>query len=85
LLQDLSSSKYKVVEPARTPLEPFKPDRMRIVLMGIVLGLVIGAGAAVAVELMDSSFKKVEDIQDHLGLPVLGITPRMGFLKKIAR
>ncbi len=85
LLQDMSSSKFKVVEPARTPLAPFKPDRIRIVLMGVILGLVIGAGAAIAVELMDSSYKSVDDVQDNLGLPVLGITPRMQFLKKVSR
>lgn len=85
LLQDMSSSKYKVVEPARTPLEPTKPDRIKIVILGIVLGMAIGAGAATAVELMDSSFKKVEDVQDTLGLPVLGVTPRMAFLRKITK
>jgi len=83
LLQDASSSKYRVVEPAKRPLEPFKPKRNTIALAGIVLGLMIGIGAAIVAELMDNSLKKVEDVESVLGLPVLGITPKADFLQKI--
>jgi capsular polysaccharide biosynthesis protein len=85
LLQDMSTSKYRVVEPAKTPLGPVRPERIKIILMGFVLGLVIGAAATAVAELMDTSFKKVEDIQEHLGLPVLGVTPRIDFLKKVTK
>ncbi len=85
LLQDASSVKYKVIEPAKLPLAPFKPDRKKVILMGLVLGLVIGAGAAVVAELLDNSLKKVEEVEDFLNLPVLGITPKAEFLKKVRR
>lgn len=80
LFQDF---RYRVIEPARVPLTPFKPDRLRIGLFGIMLGLVIGGAAVVMVELMDNSFKKVEEIPEELGLPVIGIAPKMPFLKKV--
>ena len=83
LLQDVSSTKHKVVEPARLPLLPVHPDRQKILMMGIALGLMIGAGAAVVVELLDNSLKKVEEVEDYLGLPVLGITPKADFMKKV--
>ena len=85
LLQDMSSSKYRVVEPAKIPVAPFKPDRIQIVLLGVVLGLVIGAAAAMVAELMDSSFKKVEDVKDFIGLPVIGVVPKIEFLKRVGR
>jgi len=81
LLQDMSSSKYKVVEAAKLPLVPFKPDRIKIIIMGIMLGLVIGGAAATVAELFDTSFKKVEDVETDLGLPVLGIIPKIDALK----
>jgi len=81
LLQDMSSSKYKVVEAAKLPLEPFKPDRFKIILMGIVLGMVVGGVAAVAAELFDSSYKKVADVEDELGLKVMGVIPKIDALK----
>lgn len=83
LLQDVSSSKYRIVEPAKQALAPFKPNRMKIIAMAIVLGFALGLGAALAAELMDSSFKKVEEVQAVLGLPVLGVTPKIEFLKRV--
>ena len=83
LLQDASVSKYRVVEPAKLPLEPFKPDRRKIALMGVFLGLIVGVGAAVIAELLDNSLKKIEEVEEYIGLPVLGITPKADFLKKI--
>jgi succinoglycan biosynthesis transport protein ExoP len=79
LLEDRSSSKYRKVEPAKMPLGPVSPDRMKILAMGIVLGLAIGGAAVLVVELMDTSFKKVEDVEEILGLRVIGISPKVNF------
>jgi len=81
LLQDMSSSKYRVVEPAKTPLAPFAPNKIKIMAMGFILGLLVGAAAATIAELMDSSFKNVDDVESFLGLPVVGIVPKMDFLR----
>ena len=45
----------------------------------------IGGAVAFLVELLDSSFRKPEEVEEVLGLPVLGIAPRIDFLKKVAR
>jgi capsular polysaccharide biosynthesis protein len=83
LFQDISSSKYRVVEPAKIGIDPVEPNRMKILLMGLALGLVIGAAATVLVELLDTSFKKVADVEEHLGLEVLGIAPRIDYMSKV--
>lgn len=83
LLEDRSSSKYRTVEPAKMPLQPVSPNRKKILALGIVLGLAIGGAAVLMAELMDSSFKKVEDVEDVLGLPVIGISPKVDFEKKL--
>ncbi len=83
LLQDMSSAKFKIVEPARMPLDPIKPNRAKIIFMGILFGLVLGCAVAVIMELLDSSFRKVEDVEACLNLHVVGVVPKIEFLDKI--
>jgi capsular polysaccharide biosynthesis protein len=83
LVQDLSISKYRVVEPAKLALGPVTPNKRRIILLGVMLGLLLGGAATLLVELLDNSFRRVEDVETALGLPVLGIMPKAAFLKKI--
>jgi capsular polysaccharide biosynthesis protein len=58
---------------------------MKIIMMGIMLGLVVGGAATMLVELLDKSFKKVEDIEHYLDLTVLGVTPEIEYLKRVNR
>jgi len=51
------------------------PDRKKLAILGFLLGLVIGGTAALLVEVMDKSFRKIEDVEDTLGFPVIGIIP----------
>lgn len=84
LVQDMSSDKYRIVEPAKLAMAPFKPDRRKILFLGIILGLVVGGAAAILVEVLDTSFRKVDDVEQALGLPVLAVTPKIDFMKKVA-
>ena len=83
LLEERSSTKYRQVEPAKIAMMPFKPDRKRILLMGIMLGIAIGGGLVLLIELMDNSFKRVEDVEEVLGLKVIGISPKVDFDKQL--
>jgi uncharacterized protein involved in exopolysaccharide biosynthesis len=83
LLEDRSSSKYREVEPAKLALVPVSPDRRRILIMGILLGLVLGGATVILVELMDSSFRKVEDVEEVLGLKVIAVSPKVDFDKSL--
>ncbi len=74
-------TKYKVIEPARVPLEPVSPDRTKISILGLILGLVIGGTFVLLKELFDASFKRVEDVEDVLGIPVLAVIPKIEKLK----
>jgi len=78
----LRESKYNVIEPAKVPLSPFKPQRKKIVLLGFLLGLAIGGAATLLTEVLDKSFRKVEEIEDALGFPVIGVVPHINSLKK---
>jgi len=79
----LRESKYRVIEPAKVPLAPYSPQRSKIVMLGVLLGLAIGVGAALLSEIMDNSFKTVEDVEKTLGFPVIGVVPEIKFLKRM--
>ena len=68
---------FKVLDPARMPEKPFRPDPKRIMLIGVFLGLVLGGGLGYMKESMDQSFHKIEEIEDILSFPVIATIPRI--------
>ena len=65
-----------VIDRAQRPGAPYKPDLQKNLLIWFVLGL-LGAAAAVAGrEILDDTFKSPEEIEDQLGLAVLGLIPK---------
>ena len=64
--------KFKILEPARLPLRPIKPNFLKIFIFSLLLGLFIGAGIAFLAEHLDQSFQSAEELQTASELPVLG-------------
>ncbi|BCC32347.1 TPA: Wzz/FepE/Etk N-terminal domain-containing protein [Bacillus cereus] len=58
-------------------LSPIKPRPMVNVVIAFVLGLMAAVGLAFLLEYLDNTVKKEEDVENLLGLPVLGIVARM--------
>ncbi|MGW8266731.1 MAG: polysaccharide biosynthesis tyrosine autokinase, partial [Longimicrobiales bacterium] len=50
--------------------------RMNI-LLGALLGLILGAGAAFFLEYLDRTVRTTAEVESFLGIPVLGIIPRL--------
>jgi tyrosine-protein kinase Etk/Wzc len=65
-----------IIDPAIRPLEPSKPNRKLIVLIGLILGLGIGFGFAFIRDFLDNTVKTPEDIQKR-NINVLGWIPRI--------
>jgi polysaccharide chain length determinant protein (PEP-CTERM system associated) len=68
---------FKVIDPARIPEKPFKPDIPRILLFGLLLGMCSGFGMAFFREQMDHSFRDAEDLEATLGFKVLANIPKI--------
>jgi uncharacterized protein involved in exopolysaccharide biosynthesis len=68
---------FKILDPARMPEKPFKPDRDKILLVGAVLGLAAGLGLTWFRENLDQSFHSEADLEAHLGLPILAVIPNL--------
>lgn len=72
-----AQSKYMIIQPAVLPMAPTNPNRRKMMFMGLILGLMIGLGTIMVIEFFDDSFKKVEDVENYLKLPVLATIPRI--------
>jgi len=68
---------FKVLDPARLPEKPIRPDRNKIMLIGAFIGLVAGLGLAWFRESLDESFHSESDLESYLGLPVLTSIPNL--------
>jgi capsular exopolysaccharide synthesis family protein len=66
----------KIVKPALEPSYPInKPNTLMNTLTGGIIGLVVGLVLALIVETMDTSLGTIEDVEEILGIPVLGVIP----------
>jgi len=70
-------TKFRVIEPARFPMKPIKPDRMEIFLLGIIIALAAGGSMVYYLEFSDSSFRTEEQLEDAFGIPVLGVISKI--------
>jgi hypothetical protein len=68
---------FRILEPAYPPLKPSSPNRPLILVMGLIGGVALGLGAALALEGADSSFHMVRDLQSALSIPVLAAIPNI--------
>nr|WP_319395369.1 hypothetical protein [uncultured Desulfobacter sp.] len=71
LESEQKGERFTLVEPARLPEKPFKPNRLAIVLIGIVLGVGAGVALAALMEFSDSSFNNGEALSRTIGSPLL--------------
>lgn len=74
-----------IIDKALTPLKPIKPNKKKNLALGLVLGLMLGVGLVFLLDYMDQSIKTSDDVRDRLGLPVLGIIPRIPFADEDAK
>lgn len=72
-----NKTKFKIVEPARLPLKPIKPNKIKFGFLGFLLGAMAGLGCAYLAEYADRSFKEIEDLRSCFDLPVLAAIPRI--------
>jgi len=66
---------FRILEAAYPPTEPSSPYRLVIVLVGLLLGMAMGAGSAILAESADTSFHEASSLQAALHIPVLASIP----------
>lgn len=78
---DLQGTIARVIDPALPPGSPVKPQKVRAISIATLFGLVIGVLLALLLERLDNTFKSSTEVEEKLGLPVLGIIQRIKLTK----
>ena len=72
---DAQSNNVSVVDRALLPGEPDSPSLVNNLMIAAALGLAAAAGCIGLIEVLDDTFKTPEDIEERLGLTVVGVIP----------
>jgi len=67
---------FRIVDPAVLPMKPVSPDRVKLIFIGIFLGILGGIGGIVARENFSPSVNSLKTIK-NLGIEVLAVIPRI--------
>jgi polysaccharide chain length determinant protein (PEP-CTERM system associated) len=65
-------TKYTILDDARLPLKPSKPEILLIGIVAFILGVLSGFGCVFMAEFADHSFRGVEDARAFLKFEILG-------------
>ncbi|MBI1745032.1 MAG: polysaccharide biosynthesis tyrosine autokinase [Acidobacteria bacterium] len=71
----LSASNITILDLADPPKTPFKPNKKLKVMYGLLIGLFLGLGVAVAMDKLDDTIKTPEEVNYFVRVPVLGVIP----------
>ncbi|OOM79450.1 Wzz/FepE/Etk N-terminal domain-containing protein [Clostridium sp. BL-8] len=73
--QLIPNGNVKIIESVRIPEEPVSPNKKIIIVISFFTGLMIGIGLSLFLEFLDNTFENKEEMEQELGLPVLGAIP----------
>jgi capsular exopolysaccharide synthesis family protein len=77
----LKGNNVRIVDPAELPEFPIRPKKFSSLCLGILLGGLVGLGAAFFAEVIDQSIRTQDDVERNLRLPFLGSVPLIQSMK----
>jgi len=75
---DRQGERFRVLESALPPEGPTGPNRIRLILMGLLLAVAAGVAMALTAEQFDASFHGVDEVREFTSVPVLVSIPPIG-------
>ena len=66
---------FQVIDRARLPKRPIEPDFKRIFMMTIGVGFGLGCGLAYLLEVLDSSYRTPEKVEEDFNIPIIATIP----------
>ncbi len=74
--EKIQTPMVRVVDLATVPVDPIRPRAALNLTLGVVMGLLVGCGAAFFVESVRKTVRMPHEVTVLLQLPVLGIIPK---------
>jgi succinoglycan biosynthesis transport protein ExoP len=85
LESQVTQANVSVLTPAVAPATPSFPKPLpKMVMLGLLLGAILGMGAAFGLEMLDRRIRSVDDLAEMLQLPVLSVVQRARRPRKTA-
>lgn len=75
LERNQKGERFTLIDPALRPERPFKPNRLAIFLIGIVLGLGSSVGLVAVIELNDDTIRDPKTLAAETNVPILTVVP----------
>jgi polysaccharide chain length determinant protein (PEP-CTERM system associated) len=66
---------FRILDPAYMPERPSFPNRLLFAVAGVLVGLLLGIGLAVVIDVLDPTMKDAESVADAFEFPVLAVIP----------
>jgi polysaccharide biosynthesis transport protein len=82
VLEGLRSSNVSIVDPARVPAKPSKPNVPFYLALSVGGGLFLGLFSAVLVDLRDNKIRDLGELEADLGKAAIGVLPVFGTSRK---
>lgn len=67
---------FVIIDPARVPVKPSKPNRVLIIAGGMGVGMLLGLLSAAIAELLDSTIRSPREIESYRK-PIIGLLPEV--------
>ncbi len=77
IIAGLHSTDIRRIDPADAPDFPSSPRKSQNLMLGLLSGLGLGLFLAFIIEALDTNIKSISDIEERLGLPMLGVVPEV--------
>ena len=68
-------AQLRILDPAKFPRTSEKPNKPRIMILGLIFGCALGMGLAVLLEQLNPQFRRPEDVELVFGPQLLAIIP----------
>lgn len=81
LTQMLKVNNVRMLDAARPPVKPVRPNIRLNMLAAVLIGLLGGIAVAFAVDYLDNTVKSQDQVERVIGLPFLGIVPTVKMVK----
>lgn len=75
IIAGLHSTSIRMIDPADTPDLPSSPRKTFNLGVGFLAGILAGLLLSLLIHLLDTNIKSLSDVEEKLGLPLLGVIP----------
>jgi polysaccharide chain length determinant protein (PEP-CTERM system associated) len=85
LEKEQKGERFTLIDPARLPEKPYKPNRLAIIMIGLILGIVAGVSTVSIKEYTDDSVRSPDELSSATHFPVLAGIPEIFSSKDVRR